>query len=193
MASTHKLRGDASIDDDSAEANRADEAFVPLGRAIAAPLATLSVAAAAIHFAVGPVHVVEYEPYGYAFLALAWFQALWAVGHAVRPNRFANLAAIVINAGAAVVWAWSRAVGLPFGPEPGVPEAVGSLDVVATVEELFLAGLLVTLALRPVREAVGQVVLRPASAWIGVALWCGLILVVTSYVLLQPQPIMMMM
>ena len=159
---------------------------------MAAPLVTLSLAAAAIHFAVGPEHVVEYVPYGYAFLALAWFQTLWAVGYALRPNRFANGAAIVINLGTVLVWVWSRTLGLPFGPEPGVPEAVGSLDVVATAEELLLAGLLITLALPPVRAAVDHLELRSAAAWTGIGLWCGLILVVTSYVLLQPQPIMMM-
>ena len=48
-----------------------------LARALLIPMATLSVAAAGIHFAVIQEHLQEFEPFGYLFLALAWFQALW--------------------------------------------------------------------------------------------------------------------
>lgn len=166
--------------------------YVPLARAIAAPLATLSLAAAAIHFAVGPEHVVEYAPYGVLFLGLAWFQALWAISYVFRSEPRLNVVAVVVNLGAALVWLWSRTLGLPFGPESGVPEEIGAVDVLATIEEVFLAGLLVSLATRPVREAVEQLVLRPRSAWFGAIFWCAFIVAVTSLVLLEPRPIMTM-
>lgn len=165
--------------------------YVPLARAIAAPLATLSLAAAAIHFAVGPEHVVEYAPYGVLFLGLAWFQSLWALSYVVRSDARLGAVAIVVNFGAALVWLWSRTVGLPFGPEPRGPETIGALDVVATTEELFLAGILIGLGTRPMREAVEHLVLDRRSAWLGALLWCALIVSVTSLVLLEPRPMMM--
>ena len=152
-------------------------------RASAVPLATLSLAAAAIHFAVVPEHVLEYAPFGMLFLGLGWFQTFWAVAYVMGFERRLTLTAIVVNVGAAAVWLWSRTLGLPFGPEPFVPEGVGGVDVVANIEEVVLVGLLLRRATRP----------RPAeeerstySAWRGAILWSGLVVFVTSIVLLEP-------
>ncbi len=52
-----------------------------------------------------------------------------------------------------VAWLWSRTVGLPFGPEPGVAEAVGVPDVLACALEvvalLAVLGLLHGRLVRP--------------------------------------------
>jgi hypothetical protein len=79
-------------------------------------LAALSVGAAAIHFAVVFEHFAEYTLYGVFFLVISWARN-----------------AIVI-----AVYAASRTVGLPFGPDLHSPESVGALDVTSCVLEFGL-------------------------------------------------------
>jgi hypothetical protein len=89
-------------------------------------------------------HFAEYPPYGVAFLdgvaflALAGFQVVWAVAYVLSPERPLAVAAIVVNAGAVLIWAASRTVGLPFGPEPGHVDSVGPFDVAAGAMEITL-------------------------------------------------------
>jgi hypothetical protein len=99
----------------------------------------MSLAAAGIHFAVMGEHFREYVAFGIFFSAVAWFQALWAVGIAMRPVRWLLIAGLAGNALVAVVWVVSRTAGLPVGPEPGVAEAAGSIDVLSTVLEVLIA------------------------------------------------------
>jgi hypothetical protein len=115
---------------------------VAFGRWSATLAGGLSLGAAAIHFAVIGEHFAEYPPYGVAFAALAWFQVAWAVAYLFERNRWIALAAILVNAGTLVVWADSRLVGLPVGPQPGELEPVGPLDLAAGAMELALIGLL---------------------------------------------------
>ncbi len=105
--------------------------------------AGLSVGAAAVHFAVINEHFAEYPPYGVAFTVFAWFQVGWAFVFVVRPNRGLASLGILINVGALVVWAYSRLVGLPIGPDPGTIEATGPLDQLAGASEGVLVALLV--------------------------------------------------
>ena len=107
--------------------------------------AALSVGSAAIHFAVIPDHLEEWWAFGLAFALLGWFQAVWPIVYLDRPTRRLAWIAIVVNLATVVVWAWSRTAGLPVGPEPGMPEAVGAADLIATAFELALVvGLLGT-------------------------------------------------
>ncbi len=104
--------------------------------------AWLSFGAAAIHFAVIGEHFAEYPPYGVAFTVFAWFQVGWAVLYIVRRSRRLAWLAIAVNLGALLVWAVSRVVGLPIGPEPGTIEPVGPLDLLAGGLEIALVGVL---------------------------------------------------
>jgi hypothetical protein len=56
---------------------------------------------------------------------------LWA-----RQRRTGLLAAVVVSLGPLLLWACSRAVGLPFGPKVGTPESIGVPDTVACVLEV---------------------------------------------------------
>lgn len=143
---------------------------VPFGRWTAALAGGLSLGAAAIHFAVIGDHFAEYLPYGVAFAALAWFQVAWAVAYLFERNRLIALAAILVNAGALAVWADSRLVGLPIGPQPGELEPVGPLDLAAGALEIGLIALLAwdlrvrTLRLRPALPPAGATVVLGSAA-----------------------------
>lgn len=104
----------------------------------AAALAVLSLGAAAIHFAVMPEHFKEWWLFGLFFAGLGWFQALWSVGYLLVPVRPLAWLAIGINVATLLLWTWTRTLGLPFGPDPGVPEAVGIPDILAGILELSL-------------------------------------------------------
>ncbi|MDQ1697108.1 MAG: hypothetical protein QOJ03_2461 [Frankiaceae bacterium] len=98
--------------------------------------AAMSVGAATVHVVVCPEHLREAALYGAFFVTAAVLQLGWAV-LAVR-HRAAWVAATGVagNVAAIALWAVTRTVGLPVGPEPGVAERVGVLDVIATAYEL---------------------------------------------------------
>ncbi len=116
--------------------------FLPAERRRSLPgqLALCSAGAATIHFAVIQPHWDEYVPFAIAFAITGVFQLAWAAVVLVRPGRLVLLAGVVVNLGVAAVWVLSRTAGLPVGPEPWTPEAVGVADVVSTIFELVIAG-----------------------------------------------------
>lgn len=139
--------------------------------------AACSIGAAIIHLAVIEEHLAEYVPFGIAFALLAIFQLAWPLAYLRRPTRSLALVAVAINLGAVVVWVWSRTLGLPIGPEPGVPEAVGPADVISSLLEIGLAlALLPTIIGRRIKsgaasEATG---LQPATAVLVIGAVAGL-------------------
>ena len=97
------------------------------------------VGAAVIHVAVIPEHFEEWFAAGVFFIVLAAAEAL---GGAVMLSRVGDvpptrwiLAALTV--GTIGLWIASRTVGLPFGPDPGMPEAVGVFDVVETLQGYY--------------------------------------------------------
>jgi hypothetical protein len=124
-------------------------------------LASLSAAAAAIHFAVVFEHFKDYTLYGVFFLVLAWAQLIWPAVLLWRPSRLWLWLGMAGNTAVLAVYVASRTVGLPFGPDLHHPESVGALDVVSCALELALiigcAALLwrPSLADRPVRRRGG--------------------------------------
>jgi hypothetical protein len=101
-------------------------------------LAAFSVGAAAIHFAVVFEHFAEYALYGVFFLVISWAQLIWPAVLLWRPSRLWLWLGIAGNAFIIAVYAASRTVGLPFGPDLHNPESVGALDVVSCVLEFAL-------------------------------------------------------
>ena len=124
---------------------------IPFGGSLVWLAALVSVAAAAIHFAVSAEHFTEYPAYGVAFSALAWFQALWALSFLRRPTTLLAALAVVVNLGAIGVWIMSRTSGLPIAPEPWVPEPVGLSDTASSFLEAILVIVLVTMRLPRLR------------------------------------------
>ena len=76
-------------------------------------------------------------------------QLAWAEAVRRRPGDRRLLAAGAAgNLAVAGVWAMSRVVGVPVGPERFEAEPVGLKDVLATLDELAIAALVALLLLR---------------------------------------------
>ena len=115
--------------------------------------AWLSVAAGAVHAMAGPGHLAEWWAYGLFFFGSAAFQAAyglllftrgiegWGGWPAVRGRVYAVGAAA--TAAIILLWAVSRTVGVPAGPEAVEPEGIGPLDLASKALE---AALLIALA-----------------------------------------------
>ncbi|MBA3412665.1 MAG: hypothetical protein H0T09_03145 [Actinobacteria bacterium] len=102
-------------------------------------VALTSAGAATIHFAVIAQHFEEYWLFGSFFVGVALLQLAWAMLVVFHPTRSLYLVGAAGNTVVAAMWLVSRTTGLPLGPGPGEPEAVGIADTAATVYEVVLA------------------------------------------------------
>jgi hypothetical protein len=132
-----------------------------VGRYLRWLLASFSIGAGVVHFAVSSEHYDLSWLHGSFFAAVAWLQLAWAVGVVLRPTRRLLVAGVVLNAGVIGVWAMSRIWGVPVEPEAWTPEAIGLADALSTVLEagivVFALAVLTqpAWARRSVRPAVG--------------------------------------
>jgi hypothetical protein len=132
-----------------------------------APIVTgLSLGAGAIHASVTADHFVEFWLYGIFFFGIAAFQVAWGLGYLRWRGTRLALVGAVANGGAILLWLWSRVVGLPLGPTPGATEHVGFVDLMATLFEAVLVGILIA-GLAP---ATAGVVERKRLAYADVAI-----------------------
>ncbi|MEA3018603.1 MAG: hypothetical protein QOI47_127 [Actinomycetota bacterium] len=132
-------------------------------------LTALLGAAAAIHFAAAPAHLAEWQPLGVAFLIGAWAQAALAIWVARTPSRNALVATAAVSGACILTWSVTRSVGLPFGPDAGHAEAVGTADLICTALEVVALVLAVAaIPLRPLVTRLGAGAL-PALAVVGLA------------------------
>jgi len=116
--------------------------------------------AAATHYAVMPTHFRESWSYGLFFLCAASAQVAMAFALLRSPSRRLLLAAVAGSLAVIALWVVSRFWGVPVGPDNGATEAIGVLDVTATVlEGLTAVGCFVVWR---------QDVVRPAWRW---SLW----------------------
>src|SRR3954449_6869184 len=101
--------------------------------------AVATAAAAMIHFAVAPEHFQEWWGFGTFFVVCGEVQLGWALSLRARPGA----TSLAIGLGGSVLlvalWLRSRSVALPVGPEAGVPESVGTADVIAVLLEVVTA------------------------------------------------------
>ncbi len=108
--------------------------------------AMLGAAAGIIHVKAAIDHASHWWAFGVFFALLASLQLGWAL-LVQRGHRGPRLLRIAIYGSLAAVATWivSRTIGMPFGPWAWDAEPVGALDLVATLDELALAALLVSL------------------------------------------------
>jgi hypothetical protein len=121
---------------------------VPLTDAVKI-VAWLSITAGAIHAIAMIDHFSHWWLYGAFFLVLTYGQVLWGAGLLRTPPADRNLVlGAAANLAIVAVWLFSRTIGIPIGPDGGRPEAVGVMDVAATLDQLVLAAY-VALVVRP--------------------------------------------
>ncbi|GAC1656819.1 MAG: hypothetical protein NVS9B1_13060 [Candidatus Dormibacteraceae bacterium] len=112
--------------------------------------ALLTIGAAAVHLAVAPAHLGEYLPYGVFFACLGVAQVGLGIGLIAAPGRRLMKVGAAGTVGVIALWVLSRTTGLPIGPVPWRPDAMGFPDGAATLME---AAALVQLLLRLRRPA----------------------------------------
>lgn len=133
-------------------------------------LASLAWATSLIHVLAAAHHYREWVLYGVFFTILAPAQAIWGgLVFQHSENRRVLLIGGAANLLIAVVWAVSRTTGIPIGPTPWQPESVGWHDVMATLNELAMAGIAAgLLGLLP--ASLSEERLARAARWIAVPL-----------------------
>lgn len=123
-----------------------------------------------IHAAQIAEHFEEYWLYGAFFAVATCLQAIWAVLVYREPlHRRVLVAGALGNAALIVVWAISRTVGVPIGPQGWHPEAVGVADVLSKLDELAAIVLISTVLarLRGTRASISPLHLRLAAMLAG--------------------------
>jgi hypothetical protein len=111
--------------------------------------ATALIVTAAIHLVVVPEHAREWSAAAAFFIVLAAVELVLAYVVLSRPSQRALVVGSVISVASAALWAASRTVGLPIGPEAFRPETVAAPDLIATALELFAAVAFARIAIRP--------------------------------------------
>jgi hypothetical protein len=144
-----------------------------------AEVASTLLGAAVIHAAQAPSHLAEWWAAGVTFVGLAAAQALLGAAAALRTDRWLWQLAQVVSLATIGLWVLSRTVGLPVGPEAGLPEPVGRADLAATGLETVTV-LAATLLLWPGAAAAGRlpgrsatVVVLGIAALTGAVAWYG--------------------
>ena len=99
-------------------------------------IAATLVGSALIHLAVVPEHLREWQAAGLFFVALAVAQLAAADLAMAPPRRIVLFGIAGLSTATLLLWAYSRLVGLPFGPEAGHPEAIGLADAASGALEL---------------------------------------------------------
>lgn len=116
------------------------------GRSVRYIAAMLAIAAGVIHFGVAPEHFTEALEFGVFMVAVGTAQIAAGILLAVRPSCKLIIATVVGTLLVSAVYAVSRTVGLPFGPDPWHPEEVQFVDVISKATEFALLIALVPLA-----------------------------------------------
>jgi hypothetical protein len=124
--------------------------------------AALSLGAAWVHLAYTSSHWRDWWAYGLFFLAVGLYQGLVAAALVRRPATPVVLAGIAGNLGVILMYVLSRMRGVPAGPQAGVVERAGTIDLATTAGEIVLVALLGATARRRIANAM------PVT---GAALW----------------------
>ena len=126
-----------------------ERTYVGPSRVLVSAAALLTLGASLIHLAVTPQHFEEYLPYGLFFLAAGAGQIALAVALVVAPARRLFIVGLAASVGLIALWALSRTVGVPIGPDGAwQPETMGFTDIICTFLELVAAPLFLILSLR---------------------------------------------
>jgi hypothetical protein len=129
----------------------------------------LSWGAALIHVSAAIEHSGESALYAVFFALLAPVQLAWGFLLCRFASRRLLVAGCVLSLIVVFVWAMSRTTGVPVGPRPWHPEAVGLVDSLATADELMIV-LLVWSFTRRATARGARTALAAAAEVLGVML-----------------------
>src|SRR3954453_17670251 len=107
----------------------------------AAAVVTL-LGAAVIHASVVDEHASVWIAEAVFFAVLGTAEGSLAAAIAARPSQRVYGAPLGLSGATVALWAVSRTVGVPVGPQAWRPEAVGQADVIATLLEVTTAAVL---------------------------------------------------
>jgi hypothetical protein len=108
--------------------------------------AVLSSATGLIHMWFAPEHFEEWIGYGLFFVISSTAQIIYAlVLLAWKPTRSWLLAGIFGNTFIILLYIVTRTLGIPVGPEAGMVEPLGILDVLSKIIEIALIACLIEL------------------------------------------------
>jgi hypothetical protein len=108
--------------------------------------------AAAIHAVVIREQLSLWPAAGVFLVLLAIAEVDVAALFLIRLRSPALLATVVVSAGPLLLWLYSRTIGLPFGPQAGVPQPVGLADVSAALLEAAMLVVAVLALWSPQRQ-----------------------------------------
>jgi hypothetical protein len=170
-----------SVTDDSA---RHDEAApVDAGTVVVRlALAALCAAAGVVHLVMVPQHAQESTLDGIMFLVGGWAQIGLAVALLAWPRKVVLQATSVVNLACIATWTVSRTTGLPWGANPGVKEAAGTVDQLTTLFEAVAVIVALAALIRPdlLRSMGDRAVLVGAAV-------AAAVVVAASVVLTSPE------
>jgi predicted branched-subunit amino acid permease len=127
-------------------------------------LGGLSLATAVAHGAVIDEHLREFAPFGIFFALVAFAELAWATAVVDRPGPQTDAAGVVLNLGLITLWVVSRTLGLPIGPQAGMAEPAGRLDLLCTIAEVAIVVVLSAFPAMPAAGAPPGHAERPAGA-----------------------------
>ena len=143
------------------------ESYVTSRKVIACCLAIMSIATAAIHFAVAGQHFQQYWLYGVFMLVVAWLQLLWAIVVMARPSRLLLGGGVILNVGVVAVYVVTRTIGDVIGPGAHSVEQAGFGDLLCTALEAIVVAGCAWLLIARTDHRVGRQHLVTAPAAVG--------------------------
>lgn len=118
----------------------------------------LSIVLGALHAKAMADHASHYWLFGLFFGLLTCWQTAWGVrAYRAQLSRRALVAGVWVNVAVVVIWLVSRTIGMPIGPWAGEAEAIGVIDLMASLDEVAVAAFVTSLASAPE---------RPRLAWL---------------------------
>jgi hypothetical protein len=121
----------------------------PYGIAPRMLLASLLLAAGAVHLVMAPIHAPESAVEAIGFAGVGWAQILVGIGLLIRPSRELISIGILLNVAVLAAYVVSRTAGLPFGAQPGVAESVAAIDLTVAIFEAAFIAVAVLLLVQP--------------------------------------------
>jgi hypothetical protein len=128
-----------------------------------------SLGAGLVHLAVVREHLAQWWVFGVFFAGVGAAQIVWALLALAADRAPFPRFVVAGNIALVAVWATTRAIGIPIGPERWAPEPAGRADVLCVVLELATVVAL-AVAARGVRRPLVTSVGRSRGAGRSVAL-----------------------